>query len=289
MEKTRNDWDAYHAAPMGTLGEMMPSPTPPTRFWSDALGWNLLSSLPPEELAEQWGLLCASPNGAVDGSPTHLRQELLAWAQQDGEVRRWIVHAWREAHPDVVTATDQVLTEGLTLTNVRRLEGFPVEEVLLALLTDEFDDGPEQAHAFVNSVRGESQRHALLSVLQRLLGKREVASRRLQARVVILGGHRRDESRLDQRLFARSPFAVRWKTFEKKASGGVLHKAVVTVLRHADAALIITGMASHALMHYAKEYAERSGLPWRCLTKATDKQLKAALHELFPELTIAWK
>ena len=94
---------------------------------------------------------------------------------------------------------------------------------------------------------------------------------------------------MGQRLFETSPFEVRWRTFEKKPSGGVVQKAVVSVLRHADAVLIITGMASHALMHFARDCAQRSGIPWKCIDKATDKQLKAALGELFPELTVAWE
>ncbi len=41
-------------------------------------------------------------------------------------------------------------------------------------------------------------------------------------------------------------------------------------------------------MQFAKDYAQRNGIPWKCIEKATDKQLIAALHELFPELTVGW-
>ena len=68
-----------------------------------------------------------------------------------------------------------------------------------------------------------------------------------------------------------------------------MRKGVASVLRDANAALIITGMASHGLMQCAKDYAQRSGIPWKCIEKATDKQLRETLCELFPALTAAWK
>ena len=63
---------------------------------------------------------------------------------------------------------------------------------------------------------------------------------------------------------------------------------MVSALRCADAALIITGMASHVLMQFAKDYGQRKGILWRCIEKATERQLRAALHDLFPELTAGW-
>jgi hypothetical protein len=107
--------------------------------------------------------------------------------------------------------------------------------------------------------------------------------------VVILGGHPRDEGKLGERLLENSPFEVRWRTFEKKPSSGVVQKGAVNVLRHADALLIITGMASHMLMQFAKGYAQRQGLLWRCIEKATDNQVKAALQEMFPEVAADWR
>src|SRR5262245_10821264 len=109
--------------------------------WSDALGWALLASLPDEVLARQWGPISAGGcerRGAAEG---RLRRDLLSWAAQDDEVRRWILTAWREAHADVVAEADQAVTAGLTVDAVRALASFLPEDALLALLTDEFDDG----------------------------------------------------------------------------------------------------------------------------------------------------
>ena len=60
-------------------------------------------------------------------------------------------------------------------------------------------------------------------------------------------------------------------------------------MRNADAAVIITAMASQLLMQFAKDHARRAGIRWRCIEKATDAQLKAALRDMFPELSPGWE
>jgi hypothetical protein len=252
------------------------------------MGRSLLSSFPDEVLAKHWGPIVTGSPGTSRNSQDNLRLDLLNWAQHDEEVRRWIVGAWRETHPDVVAAADQVVIEGLAGHAARTLEAFAPEEMLLAFLTDEFDDGRALAKDFVSRLQDDDQRRRVQIVLGHLVGHQGNELRR-RIRVVILGGHPRDESKLGPRLFEASPFEVRWRTFEKNKTGGVVQKAVVSAVRHADAALIITGMASHALMHFAKDSAQRSGVPWRCIDKATDKQVTAALHQLFPELTATWE
>ncbi len=251
------------------------------QVWSDALGWALLSSLPDEVLAGQWG-----PHSG--GSASRLRQDLLSWAGQDDEVRRWILGAWRDAHPDVVAQVDQAVTEGLTEGAVRALASLPPEDTLLALLTDEFAGGRELAKTFLSRVVEDGKRRALSAALGRLMGDGGGAPRRRRPRVVILGGLKRHERQFEQRLFEDSPFQVRWRACEKKRSSGVVQKGVAALLRNADAAVIISGMASHMLVQFDKDYAQRTGIRWRCVEKATDVQLKAALCQLFPELSAGW-
>src|SRR5262249_38292223 len=125
------------------------------------------------------------------------------------------------------------------------------------------------------------------AALQRLVGGPGARGRR-RARVVILGGHARDESKLGERLFEASPFEVRWRLFEKRSSSGAIQKEGAPALCHPGAALINTGMASHTLVQFAKEYAQRHGILWRCIEKATDRQLRAALLDLFPETAAGW-
>jgi hypothetical protein len=252
-----------------------------SRIWSDNLGWELLSSLPDAELASQWGPITSA------GGQGDLRRELVDWARQDEDVRHWIVRSWRETHADLVASADQVVIEGLTESALKALAPFPPEQALLALLTDEFDDGRELARTFLSRAEDAGLRRTLLVALSRLLGERDAAPRR-RIRVAILGGHPRIEGRLTERLFADSPFEVRWRAFEKKPSSGVVQKGVVGLLCRADAAVIISGMASHMLVQFARGQAQRRGVPWRCVEKATDVQLKAALHEMFPETAAHW-
>jgi hypothetical protein len=177
--------------------------------------------------------------------------------------------------------------EGLTEDGVRNLASFPSEVALLAFLTDEFDDGRELAKSFLSRIEDDGKRRALFAALNHLVGDETRESLR-RPRVVVFGGRQRDERKLDKRLFENSPFDVRWKAFEKKPSCGVVQKVVISVLRNTDAIIIITGMASHMLMRFAKDCAQRSGIRWKCVEKATDIQLKAALHEMFPEITAGW-
>jgi hypothetical protein len=247
----------------------------------------LLSSLPDEVLARQWGPGPAGASEPLASLAERLRRDLLNCAGQDEEVRRWILGAWRGAHPDVVAEADQAVTERLLGDAVRALASFPTEDALLALLTDEFDDGRDLAATFLSRVQDDGRRAALAAALGRLVGETGGAPGR-RPRVVILGGLQRHESELAQRIFERSPFEVRWKAFEKRPSSGLVKKGVVGVLRNADATVIVTGMVSHMLMQFAKGYAQHSGLRWRCVEKATDTQLKAALREMFPELSAGW-
>jgi hypothetical protein len=166
------------------------------------------------------------------------------------------------------------------------LEKFGAESVLLAFLTDELDDGYQLALSFINQVGDDGQRRALVATFQGLVGD-TYASPQRRARIAILGGSPRDESRLRRRLFEKSSFDVRWDTFEKKQGGAVVEKAVVNALRHAEAAIIIAGTASHILVQLARQTAQRFEVPCACIDKASDKQMMAALDRLFPDRTIA--
>jgi hypothetical protein len=76
---------------------MMSDPTQPMRHWSNDLGWNLLSSLSEEQLVGFWRPLESGLSRTVESLPSQLWRDLLGWAQQDEEVRQWIVKNWREA------------------------------------------------------------------------------------------------------------------------------------------------------------------------------------------------
>jgi hypothetical protein len=157
---------------------------------------------------------------------------------------------------------------------------FPLEDILLELLTDEHDDGWQLAQELVAEIRGENLRQRLESLLAAWTAE---GSPEKLARVVIFGGHPRDESRLGP-LFASGPFELRWRTLERRQGDSVDRGLVVDALASADAAIIVTGMASHNIMDLARGHAKGRGLPWRCIEKATQAQIAAALREMFPEL-----
>jgi hypothetical protein len=249
-----------------------------SKIWTDSLGSCLLSGLTDTELAGQWG-----PTDSYE----NLRRELVAWARADTDVRHWIVRSWRDLHAEAVAAADEAATVGLTPTAAGLLDTFPADEILLALLTDELDDGRVLAQSFVNTARKHGERRTLQGLLGRLLNN-SADEPRDRIRVAVVGGHARDEGMVVDQLFGDSPFEVRWKAFERKPSGGAVQRQVVELVRNARAVLIITGRASHMLAQFAKAMAQRHDIPYRCIEKATDSQLRAALQDLFPEETRAW-
>ncbi len=191
------------------------------------------------------------------------------------------MQSWRAAHPEVVSATERLAIEELAAQCHVLLTRFDAQEILLSLITDENDDGWELAEWFVSSLRSESQRRTFERVLQRWASGSTALPQRV-TKVVIVGGHPRDESKTTRRLFARSAFEIVWKTGEKSQRW----ETISEVLRCADAAIIITGMVSHTLMESVKRCANLHGVPWKCVSKATDSQLKTALTELFPNVSL---
>ena len=81
--------------------------------WSDELGRQLLAAISDEAPSGEWGQPGANTPAAL------LRDELLAWANTDADVRSWIARAWRQAHPDVVTAALHGLFPQLAAADLR--------------------------------------------------------------------------------------------------------------------------------------------------------------------------
>ena len=104
-------------------------------------------------------------------------------------------------------------------------------------------------------------------------------------RVVIFGGHVRDERKMTRRLFERSPFEIRWKPFEKGARNPDARE-LEDAVSHAEAVLLVTSMVSHNIMRIVKRLTQQAGIPFRAITKATDTQLKSVLAELFPQISL---
>lgn len=261
----------------------MSSPGQFAQRWSDELGWRLLASLTDQELAEQCGGLGPPKDGLGRGAPSRLRHELLALARQDEEVRRWMVHSWRRAHPEIIRATRNQSIEDLAGECGLLLHCFDADDISLVLISDENDDGWDLVETFVRHLRSEEQRRVFQKSLHRLASNARVTPERV-ANVVIIGGHPHDERNLGRRFGEQSPFAIRWKVFEKKQGGPTVAKMVTDALASADAAILVMGMVSHTLVRVVKRHAQRYGIRWHCVHKATESQLTTALCELFPDV-----
>jgi hypothetical protein len=253
------------------------------RRWTDPLGARLLEGLPLEALRELAGGPAAGDSAKGPASPSRLRRALLEQARSDGDLQRRIMRAWRSTHADVAAAAQivHVAVSDVASQAEALLAHFPAEDVLLELLTDEHDDGWELAREFVDHLAGAGLRQRMAALLEAWSAVAEPPQTPL-ARVVVFGGHPRDESRFAP-LFAGGCFDVRWRTCEKRQGDSSDARLVIDALTYADAAIIVTGMASHNLMELVRRYAKQFALRWTCINKTTDAQLSAALQELFPE------
>jgi hypothetical protein len=248
--------------------------------WTNPLGARLLESLPAENVA-RLSSACGLAIGGDSALP-RWRRELLARAAQSPALQRDIRRAWRGAHAEVVAATQLVhLSVAGAAAQCQSLTAqFSPEDVLLELLTDEHDDGWQLARELVDELRGDPLGQRFGDLLERW--SNEARTQKL-ARVVIFGGHPRDESRLRPR-FEAGPFELRWRVCERRQGDSVDRSLVTDALSSADGAIIVTGMASHTIMELARGLAKARGLPWRCVEKASEGQLAAALEEMFPGL-----
>jgi hypothetical protein len=250
--------------------------------WTNALGARLLGSLPAEDLVAVAVAHGVMPDG--EAAPlARLRRELALRAAESEALRRDVRQAWRAAHAEMVAATQLVHLSIADVTAQCELlvAQFSADDILLELLTDEHDDGWQLARELVAEIRGESLRQQFDNLLVAWTAE---SSREKLARVVIFGGHPRDESRLAP-LFESGPFELRWRVCERRQGDSVDRALVADALTSADAVIIITGMASHNIMDLARGYAKQRGLRWRCVEKATEGQLTSTLREMFPELT----
>jgi hypothetical protein len=104
------------------------------------------------------------------------------------------------------------------------------------------------------------------------------------ARVVVFGGHERDEPRLAP-ILCDSPFEIRWRSFARKQGATAIKKDVTHAMKDVQAAILVIGMASHGLIQLAKRYADRKLIPYRCINKISLTQLIINLESLFPGMS----
>jgi hypothetical protein len=255
--------------------------------WSDALARALISSLTADQL-EEFSSVCDCDDGLAErASMSADFDPIIARVRDDADVRDALKRAWRLAHSDVVAAGELISIENSMAQCEAMLSRFGAEQIVLELLTDEHDDGWELASWVTENVGHDSVRRELSAILNRLSEDPPEPSGPASLpghiiRVVIFGGHQRDENKLSRRLFENTPFDVRWKPCEKN-QGSPDDKELNEALKHADAAIIVTNLVSHNVMYNVKRFARENGIAWKCVTKATEAQLRVAFGELFPD------
>jgi len=217
-----------------------------------------------------------------------LRSILIARAQADEDTRDWLAYLWREARRDVVARIDAQSPEELA-ADCRGWRGeMEAEELLLALLTDERVEGWARADEFVRALAGRPCRaefKVLLARWRRAIQQEAGPAGRPLAlpaglRLVIVGGHPRDEGKLTPRLFAGRGAKVSWFASEHGQLGYAKVQQVQDCVLQADAVILVTDHAAHSLCAVAKRAADHHGILRRQVTSATEAQLRQALEEM---------
>lgn len=255
--------------------------------WSDELSQAILSSLSDEQVERLLREFANEAGGSILANGD--RDELLARCRTDSTMRMVTMSAWRQAHPDVIAAAQFVAIDRSAEQCAAITGQFSAEEILLELITDEEDDGWALARWTVDNVPDIGLRREFAALLERWSGAAESINRPSDSeatfRIVIFGGHQRDESKMERRLFENSPFEVRWKPCEKN-QGSPDDRDLNAAMAHVDAVLLVTTMVSHNIMRIVKRFTQENGIPLRMIPKATDQQLRVALTEIFPSVVL---
>ena len=248
------------------------------RQWSDELAFRLVEALARNQAAQS-SLECLK--GCED--PSHLNS-LINRLRKDSSLQKKIVTIWRKQHSDLVSESKFMSLETTTERCGWMLRRFGAENIVIELLTDP-EVGWKMTEWIVNNLHRPSDREQFRAMLHELSCDRDLTVNEPTdgPRIVIFGGHVRDEQKMKDRLFANTTYDVRWKICEKKENGAPDDRELHHAMHQADAVLIVTSLISHGVMHIVKRFAQKHNIPWKTVHKATIRQLKDALDELFPD------
>jgi hypothetical protein len=266
----------------------MDDANPASVVWSAELASDLLRSLPEDAIDGLLGPHAAGWHASQAGEKAERErhQQLIARSLDEAVLQRAIQQAWRQQHFDLVAAAQFISIDGPAEQCESLLSQFAADEILLELITDDQVDGWALAQWTVENVQSELLRRELGELLRRWSGETDRLTKPTQVvtrrRIVIFGGHQRDESKMNRRLFEDSLFDVRWKPCEK-TQGKPNDKDLIDAMAHADAVILVTSMVSHNIMGTVKRYTGENNIPLRMVGKATDLQLRNVLEELYPE------
>lgn len=209
---------------------------------------------------------------------------VIQQTKTDRSLRKLIIERWRMRRSELVAEAEFMPIDSSVDRCDWMIRKFGVTDVLLEMITDE-EMGWGLAEWTVQNLERESDRIRFQRVFEMLSDDSPQFDRKEgRRRIVIIGGHVRDEEKMRRLVFSKAHFDVRWKLFEKKKGSGTPDdKTIIDAIAGSDAVLIVTSMISHVVMHIVKSVAKKERIPWLPIQKATELNLKSALMQLFPD------
>lgn len=208
------------------------------------------------------------------------RKEILAAVQSDEDAQKHLVKAWRERHNELCELMGELPITATLDHCLICYERFGAAAVLLEMLTDPHDDGWELARWTV----GQLPPSAIRSELEQLLSSWEVGSEsdsecKPKRRIIVFGGHPRDEIKFLHHQFEAADVTLIWNTFEKTRRAPD-ERTIGQSMQTADAVIVVTKLVSHNVMYMVKRAANRLAVPFHCIEKATASQLERVIREV---------
>ena len=194
--------------------------------------------------------------------------------------RRRLMNAWRDTHAELCQIMSDLPLKSEPERLVASCERFGESAVLLEMITDPDDDGWELARWTVRHLPPSSIR----SRMERLLTSWDVGQEgnrkaRPELRIVIFGGHPRDDSKFQNHKFDAANVTLIWNTFEK-SRGTPDQRTIDQLMQTGEAVVVVTKLVSHNVMHMVKRSASATGVPFCCIDKATTSQLERVIREI---------
>ena len=258
--------------------------------YSNALARSILAGLPSGQIKALLNDLSAersdsTSQGDDDGDA------LLELCRSSPAVFQTIKQSWRQANAEVVFAAKLVPLDG-PCEQCRAIVGqFGAEAVLLELLTDDRSGGWDVVEWVVDNIKNEDVRRECVALLgawsrqDESAKSPEYADGQKPIRVSIFGGHPRDASKMNRRLFDDSPFAVSWHVYDK-THGDPDDREIAAAVAGSHAVILVTTRLSHNVMYGVKRFTQRQQIAMLTVKQATDRQLRAALAKLYPQLAL---
>lgn len=247
-------------------------------LWSRRLAHDLLTELSREQVCSLM---------AMSGDVDQIREMVADRSVSDAKLQKRLGAMWRATHEEIIAAVELLAVDVNKAHCSAIVQHFGASALLLEEVTADMENARFNVQWLLENAADPATRTQLEAVISRweardLLAPIFASRVSNPIRLVVLGGHVRDARKMENRLFADSPFQVSWYTFEKgQASQST--RAVDEAVGRAQAVLLVTSMVSHTLMRVAKRLAGDYGIPFRAIDKATDTHLLGALRELFPQ------